>query len=204
MESSAKIHGEGNRIVLEFDSLADALRLWKPWGDRIRRLEARCRELGWHLDFLGPGWLTEELLPVIFAPDRKLEYTVTGKYKGSQLKDIEYEQLIDWVKPDAGAFRVITGDFVCHSQEYLDALTEVIAAYRKQLQKGREEFVAAGDRGKDQVAELDFVDLAHHLRWRVDVGGRAFGLFVDRARAFVGTELGLIHTIDLASQKVTR
>jgi predicted TIM-barrel fold metal-dependent hydrolase len=32
---------------------------------RIRRLEARCRELGWHLDFLGPGWLTEELLPVL-------------------------------------------------------------------------------------------------------------------------------------------
>jgi predicted TIM-barrel fold metal-dependent hydrolase len=32
---------------------------------RIRRIEARCRELGWHLDFLGPGWLTEELLPVM-------------------------------------------------------------------------------------------------------------------------------------------
>lgn len=31
---------------------------------RIRRIEARCRELGWHLDFLGPGWLTEELLPL--------------------------------------------------------------------------------------------------------------------------------------------
>ncbi len=56
--------------------------------------------------------LAEDLLPVIFAPDRKLEYTVTGKYKGSELKDIDYEQLIDWVKPDDGAFRVITGDFV--------------------------------------------------------------------------------------------
>jgi predicted TIM-barrel fold metal-dependent hydrolase len=32
---------------------------------RIRRLDARCHELGWHLDFLLPGWLTEELLPVI-------------------------------------------------------------------------------------------------------------------------------------------
>ncbi|WP_270938209.1 amidohydrolase family protein [Falsiroseomonas oryzae] len=32
---------------------------------RIRRLEARCVELGWHLDFLGPGWLTEELLPTL-------------------------------------------------------------------------------------------------------------------------------------------
>jgi 2-pyrone-4,6-dicarboxylate lactonase len=30
---------------------------------RIERLDARSRELGWHLDFLLPGWLTSELLP---------------------------------------------------------------------------------------------------------------------------------------------
>ena len=30
----------------------------------IERLGARCHELGWHLDFLSPGWLTEELMPV--------------------------------------------------------------------------------------------------------------------------------------------
>jgi predicted TIM-barrel fold metal-dependent hydrolase len=29
---------------------------------RIDRLEARCRELGWQLDFLLPGWLTEAML----------------------------------------------------------------------------------------------------------------------------------------------
>jgi isoleucyl-tRNA synthetase len=56
--------------------------------------------------------LAEDLLPVIFAPDRKLEHTVTGRYKGSELKGMGYEQLIDWVRPDDGAFRVITGDFV--------------------------------------------------------------------------------------------
>lgn len=30
---------------------------------RVERLEARCAELGWQLDFLLPGWLTAELLP---------------------------------------------------------------------------------------------------------------------------------------------
>ncbi len=56
--------------------------------------------------------LAGELIPVIFAPDKKLEYTVNGTYKGSELKGIDYEQLIDWVNPGEGAFRVITGDFV--------------------------------------------------------------------------------------------
>src|SRR5882724_8000806 len=29
---------------------------------RIARLAARCAEIGWHLDFLTPGWLTAELM----------------------------------------------------------------------------------------------------------------------------------------------
>ena len=56
--------------------------------------------------------LAEDLIPVIFAHDKKLEYKVTGTYKGSELKGIDYEQLINWVDPGEGAFRVITGDFV--------------------------------------------------------------------------------------------
>ena len=31
--------------------------------ERVRRLDERCAAYGWHLDFLTPGWLTEELLP---------------------------------------------------------------------------------------------------------------------------------------------
>jgi len=33
------VHGEDNRIVLDFASLGDALQLWKPWGDSRRRTE---------------------------------------------------------------------------------------------------------------------------------------------------------------------
>jgi 2-pyrone-4,6-dicarboxylate lactonase len=32
---------------------------------RIRRLDARCSELGWQLDLLTPGWLVQELLPTL-------------------------------------------------------------------------------------------------------------------------------------------
>ena len=44
--------------------------------------------------------------------DKKIPYIVTGEFTGSQLKDIIYEQLIDWVNPGEGAFRVLIGDFV--------------------------------------------------------------------------------------------
>lgn len=43
------------------------------------------------------------------------------------------------------------------SGEVDDALyTDVIAAYRKSLQKGLEQFKAAGDKGAEQAAELEF------------------------------------------------
>ncbi|MDX9811793.1 MAG: isoleucine--tRNA ligase [Bacteroidales bacterium] len=44
--------------------------------------------------------------------DKKIPFRVTGEFTGSELVGIDYEQLIDWVKPDDGAFRVVTGDFV--------------------------------------------------------------------------------------------
>lgn len=44
--------------------------------------------------------------------DKKIPYKVLDEFSGSKLEGINYEQLIDWVKPDAGAFKVLTGDFV--------------------------------------------------------------------------------------------
>ena len=32
---------------------------------RIARLTKLCKEIGWHLDFLTPGWLVTELMPVL-------------------------------------------------------------------------------------------------------------------------------------------
>ena len=44
--------------------------------------------------------------------DKKIPYQILGEYSGTQLEGVNYEQLINWVKPKGDAFRVITGDFV--------------------------------------------------------------------------------------------
>jgi len=69
--------------------------------------------------------LAKNLLPAHFDPknvelaledysvgDKKIPYQVLGEYSGTQLEGVNYEQLINWVKPKGDAFRVITGDFV--------------------------------------------------------------------------------------------
>ena len=53
--------------------------------------------------------LAQNLLGAVMG---KNEYEVIAEYKGSELAGMEYEQLIPWVNPGEGAFRVITGDFV--------------------------------------------------------------------------------------------
>jgi isoleucyl-tRNA synthetase len=44
--------------------------------------------------------------------DKNIPFRVLAEYAGEQLAGVNYEQLIEWVKPNGDAFRVITGDFV--------------------------------------------------------------------------------------------
>jgi isoleucyl-tRNA synthetase len=44
--------------------------------------------------------------------DKNIPFELIGEYKGADLKGVQYEQLIEWVKPKGKAFEVITGDFV--------------------------------------------------------------------------------------------
>ena len=44
--------------------------------------------------------------------DKNIPYKVIEEYKGTDLKGVQYEQLIEWVKPKGKAFEVIIGDFV--------------------------------------------------------------------------------------------
>jgi predicted TIM-barrel fold metal-dependent hydrolase len=70
---------------------------------RIDRLEARCAELGWMLDFLLPGWLTEELL----ARLSKLKVPFTLAHMGMFLarqgpRQPGFRRLIDLLKTKIG------------------------------------------------------------------------------------------------------
>ncbi len=44
--------------------------------------------------------------------DKLIPFKIVGEYKGPELVGLEYEQLIPWVNPGEGAFRVISGDYV--------------------------------------------------------------------------------------------
>ncbi len=69
--------------------------------------------------------LAKDLFPVYFNKknvelsfedykpgDKNIPYKILAEYKGSDLKGVQYKQLIEWVKPKGKAFEVITGDFV--------------------------------------------------------------------------------------------
>jgi 2-pyrone-4,6-dicarboxylate lactonase len=84
---------------------------------RIERLEKRCAELGWQLDFLTPGWLTRELMPTL----RKLKVDFTLAHMGMFLardgvSQPGFQELLDllrhgedrcWVKL-TGTYRMST------------------------------------------------------------------------------------------------
>jgi isoleucyl-tRNA synthetase len=44
--------------------------------------------------------------------DKNIPYQILAEYKGQEFAGVQYEQLIEWVKPKGKAFEVVTGDFV--------------------------------------------------------------------------------------------
>jgi isoleucyl-tRNA synthetase len=44
--------------------------------------------------------------------DKKIPFRILAEYDGKELVGVQYEQLIEWVKPKGKAFEVIAGDFV--------------------------------------------------------------------------------------------
>jgi predicted TIM-barrel fold metal-dependent hydrolase len=80
---------------------------------RIARLDARCAELGWHLDFLGPGWLTEELLPIFAKMRCAFSIAHMGMFLGrAGPAQRGFAKLIDLLRHgDGRAFVKFTGTY---------------------------------------------------------------------------------------------
>jgi len=84
---------------------------------RIRRLDARCAELGWHLDFLLPGWLTKDLMKVLHALECEFSLAHMGMFLAKDgIWQPGFQQLLDllhhgnggcWVK-FTGIYRIST------------------------------------------------------------------------------------------------
>jgi 2-pyrone-4,6-dicarboxylate lactonase len=82
---------------------------------RIDLLGARCVELGWHLDFLLPGWLTTELMPVMRSLPVDFSLAHLGMFQARDGVDQPgFQDLLDllrfgrghaWIKL-TGAYRI--------------------------------------------------------------------------------------------------
>lgn len=97
---------------------------------RIDRLAARCAEIGWHLDFLLPGWLTTELMPRL----RALRLPFTLAHLGMHLardgvQAPGFQQLLDLLRHGEGHCRVkLTGIYRISTAPGFDDVAPMVRA----------------------------------------------------------------------------
>jgi len=91
---------------------------------RIERLDARCAELGWHLDFLAPGWLTEELMPIFARMRCAFSLAHMGMFRAEARPDQPgFRKLIDLLRHgDGRAWVKLTGAYrMAAAPDFVDA-----------------------------------------------------------------------------------
>ena len=90
--------------------------------------------------------------------EEQLRSELTASLKAKDLKTANLIRMINTKIMERRTAKTFTGTVD-------DAMVlDVIATYKKQMEKAKQEFAAAGDRGKDQIAEIDF-ELAWCAKW---------------------------------------
>jgi 2-pyrone-4,6-dicarboxylate lactonase len=100
---------------------------------RIERLDARCAEIGWILDFLLPGWLTEELMGTLSRLKANFMLAHMGMFLGRDgVNQRGFQQLLEmlrcgggrcWVKL-TGLYRMSTAPGFADAGPMVQALVE--------------------------------------------------------------------------------
>ena len=113
--------------------------------------------------------------------DKLIPYQVIAECKGTDLVGLEYEQLIPWVNPGEGAFRVIPGDYV--TTEDGTGIVHIAPTF------GADDAFVAKKAG---VPGLTFITKKGELRPMVDMTGKFFlldDLDEDFVKGHINTEL---------------
>lgn len=95
--------------------------------------------------------------------DKLIPYQVVGQYKGSELCGMTYRQLIPWVNPGEGAFRVIPGDYV--STDDGTGIVHIAGTF------GADDLRVSRQNG---VPPLHLLDRDGNIRPMVDLTGRFY------------------------------
>ncbi len=83
-------------------------------GPNIEYVKIKCHNP--YTDIPQTIIMAKDLVPSYFGKKMEGKFELTDEHwKGSELVDVRYEQLMPWVKPMGDAFRVISGDYVTTS-----------------------------------------------------------------------------------------
>ena len=111
--------------------------------------------------------------------DKIIPYQIVGKVKGSELVGIRYRQLIPWMNPGEGAFRVIPGDYV--TTEDGTGIVHIAGTF------GADDLRVSRQNG---IPPLTLIDKDGNVRPMVDMKGR-FYLIEDLDPAFVAERVSV-------------
>jgi 2-pyrone-4,6-dicarboxylate lactonase len=152
---------------------------------RIERLDARCAELGWHLDFLLPGWLTQEHMGAL----RRLRCQFSLAHMGMFLArdgvgQAGFRQLLDLLRHgDGRAWVKLTGTYRMSTAQNFTDVDPMVAVL---LEAAPDRLIWGSDYPHlsfaDKVGTVALFNLLH--RWAPDDATKRKILVDNPARLF--------------------
>jgi predicted TIM-barrel fold metal-dependent hydrolase len=152
---------------------------------RIERLDARCAELGWHLDFLLPGWLTREHMGLL----RRLRCEFSMAHMGMFLArdgvgQPGFQELLELLRHGNGrAWVKLTGTY---RMSTAPGFTDVDPMARALIEAAPDRLIWGSDYPHlsfaDKVGTIELFNLLH--RWAPDEATKRKILVENPARLF--------------------